>query len=190
MRHADKLKGYIENSRWKKTNIKIECVSSSTCFSAGDALRELDSLGVVRSDPFLLMSSDSICNFKLEDALNFHKEKRKDDPNMIMTSILKRTKSHVKPVSDDLVVAYDTATSQIVIFENDLKSSTCKLPTEILVEHPHIQFTTGLLDCHIDVCSPEVLVQFSDNFDYQDIRKDFIKNEVVNFELGMHIYGE
>ena len=29
-----------------------------------------------------------------------------------------------------------------------------------------------LLDCHVDVCSPEVLFAFSDNFDYQDIRKD------------------
>ena len=25
-----------------------------------------------------------------------------------------------------------------------------------------------LLDCNIDICSPEVILQFSDNFDYQD----------------------
>ena len=33
------------------------------------------------------------------------------------------------------------------------------------------------------------MLQFSDNFDYQNIRRDFIRNEVVNWELGMHIYG-
>jgi translation initiation factor eIF-2B subunit epsilon len=48
---------------------------------------------------------------------------------------------------------------------------------------------TDLLDCNVDICSPEMMLQFSDNFDYQDIRKDFIKNEVVNWELGMHVYG-
>lgn len=32
-------------------------------------------------------------------------------------------------------------------------------------------------------------MQFSDNFDYQDIRKDFIQNEVSNWALGKHIYG-
>ena len=41
----------------------------------------------------------------------------------------------------------------------------------------------------MDICSPELIMQFSDNFDYQDIRKDFIQNEVINWELGMHVYG-
>lgn len=34
-------------------------------------------------------------------------------------------------------------------------------------EHGELQFRSDLLDCHVDVCSPEVLVQISDNFDYQ-----------------------
>lgn len=34
-------------------------------------------------------------------------------------------------------------------------------------EHGELQLRSDLLDCHVDVCSPEVLVQLSDNFDYQ-----------------------
>lgn len=30
-------------------------------------------------------------------------------------------------------------------------------------------------DCNIDICSPEVLLLFTDNFDYQQIRRDFVK---------------
>lgn len=34
-------------------------------------------------------------------------------------------------------------------------------------EHGELQLRSDLLDCNVDVCSPEVLVQISDNFDYQ-----------------------
>lgn len=30
-----------------------------------------------------------------------------------------------------------------------------------------LNFSTDLLDCHVDICSPELMLQFSDNFDYQ-----------------------
>ena len=187
IQHADIIKDYIETNH-SKTSIKIECITSTTCMSSGDVLRELDSLGVIRGE-FILMSSDTVCNIKLDQAVAFHKEKRKDDPNMIMTTILRETTSNARAVDDDLIVAFDSKSNQIVLFENDLKSSSCRLHKEILSEHPSIQFYTSLEDCNIDICSPEVLVQFSDNFDYQDIRRDFIRNEVVNYELGMHIYG-
>lgn len=34
-------------------------------------------------------------------------------------------------------------------------------------EHGELELRSDLLDCNVDVCSPEVLVQLSDNFDYQ-----------------------
>ena len=37
-----------------------------------------------------------------------------------------------------------------------------------------------LLDCNIDICSPEVLIQIADNYDYQDLRQDFVRREVQN----------
>lgn len=54
-------------------------------------------------------------------------------------------------------------------------------------EHGELQIRSDLLDCHVDVCSPEVLVQISDNFDYQDMRQDFVANEAANHELGNKI---
>ncbi len=44
-----------------------------------------------------------------------------------------------------------------------------------------------LIDCGIDICSPEVLVLMSDNFDYQDLRSHFVSNEVHDVELGNKI---
>jgi translation initiation factor eIF-2B subunit epsilon len=68
---------------------------------------------------------------------------------------------------DDLIVGIDTENSQIILFEDNLKSSSVSLPVELLAEHPNVDFCTDILDCQIDICSPELMLQFSDNFDYQ-----------------------
>lgn len=127
----------------------------------------------------------------LKKAITFHKEKRKIDSNCIMTVVMKEVQksSGLKPVIDDLIVGFNRNSAQLLMFENSYKKGAVEIPLQIMTEHPGIVFRTDLVDSHIDICSPELMLQFSDNFDYQDIRKDFIKNEVVNWELGMHIYG-
>jgi translation initiation factor eIF-2B subunit epsilon len=90
----------------------------------------------------------------------------------------------------------DGESNQILYFDDSISKNTARIPMQIMKNpdsdsrsHPCIEFRSDLLDCHIDICSPELLLQFSDNFDYHDIRKQFIHNEVVNWELGMHIFG-
>jgi translation initiation factor eIF-2B subunit epsilon len=188
--HAEMLQSYINNSKWP-SNIAVKCISSSACLSAGDALRELDALGVIRSDPFILISGDVICNMDLKKAIAYHKEKRKKDSNAIMTVVLKEVQktAGVKPVLDDLVIGLNRTTSQLILFEDSASKKSFDIPLEIMMDHPGVTFLPDMLDCHVDICSPELMLQFSDNFDYQDIRRDFIQNEVCNWELGMHIYG-
>ena len=74
------LQEYLNKSKWPST-ISVRCITSTACLSAGDALRELDSMGVIRSDPFILISGDVISNMDLNKAIAFHKEKRKEDNN-------------------------------------------------------------------------------------------------------------
>jgi translation initiation factor eIF-2B subunit epsilon len=188
--HAEMLQSYINNTKWPST-IAVRCISSSACLSAGDALRELDALGVIRSDPFILISGDVICNMDLKKAIAYHKEKRKKDSNAIMTVVLKEVQktAGVKPVLDDLVIGLNRTTSQLILFEDSATKKSFDIPLEIMIDHPGLTFLPDMLDCHVDICSPELMLQFSDNFDYQDIRRDFIQNEVSNWELGMHIYG-
>ena len=208
--HAEQLEAYISQSKWTSA-ISVRCITSASCASAGDALRELDSLGVIRSDPFILISGDVISNMDLKKAITFHQEKRKVDPNTIMTVALKtvqRSGVGARPLLDDLVVGVDATNDQILLFDDHYEKSSVGIPIEIIAEHPCIVLRTDFLDCHIDICSPDLMLQFSDNFDYQvcynysasfgvsfndtfvqDVRHDFIKNEVLNWELGMHIYG-
>jgi hypothetical protein len=230
--HGDRIQEYVNNSKWPSI-LSVRCIQSTSCLSAGDALRELDTMNIIRSDPFVLISGDVISNINLKEAIAFHKRKRKEDINNVMTMVLKevQTTAGLKPVLDDLVVAMDRSSSQIVLFENAYKKNNVKVSLELMAEHPKgLTFYTDLLDCNVDICSPELMVQFSDNFDYQvrlilfhaclfacygggvppsstrylhnitipiyshsfsvqDIRRDFIRNEVGNWSLGKHIFG-
>lgn len=148
--------------------LNVECVVS-ICHSPGDALRELDGLGKVRSDPFILINGDVVSNMDLNKAITFHKERRKLDETAIMTVVLKEVQldTAARPVLDDLVVAMDSDNAQILLFNNTWQKDAVTLPLEIVDEHPSMVLHTNLLDCHIDICSPEFLIQFGDNFDFK-----------------------
>lgn len=168
--HADMIEQYVKASKWA-TRLAVRCISSPNCQSAGDALRELDALNVIRSDPFVLISGDVISNINLKDAISFHKLKRKADSNNVMTVVLKKVQplAGAKPLLDDLTVAMNRESSQIVLFENSFKRKSVSVCMDLLSEHrpAGLRFHTDLLDCHVDICSPELMLQFSDNFDYQ-----------------------
>mmetsp|Transcript_1218 Transcript_1218/g.1986 ORF Transcript_1218/g.1986 Transcript_1218/m.1986 type:complete len:748 (-) Transcript_1218:122-2365(-) len=189
VRHTELLQRFVDNLKLP-SNLTVKCIYSRSCLSQGDALRELDAMGIIRSDPFILINGDVVSNMNLKKAIAFHKSRRQQDSNCIMTVVMKQVepRTDVRPICDDLVVAYDRHTSQLLLFDSDVCKDGVEISTDILRSSPGLRIRTDLLDCQIDICSPELLLQFSDNFDYQDIRKHFIKNEVVNWELGEHIY--
>ena len=41
----------------------------------------------------------------------------------------------------------------------------------------YVQVRSDLIDSQIAICAPEVLMLFSDNFDYQNVKKDFVSGE-------------
>ena len=190
--HAEIIQAYVNNSKWAtNTTISVQCINFPSSQCAGDALRDLYLLDLIHSDPFILISGDVISNMDLKRAIAFHKEKRKADIDATMTIVLKPVQrgAGAKPITDDLVVAQDRSTGQLLLFEDAYKKSSVGIPLEILKEHPGMVIRTDLLDCHVDICSSDFISQFSDNFDYKDIRRDFIKSEVATYELGRHIYG-
>ncbi|KAG6468301.1 hypothetical protein ZIOFF_072927 [Zingiber officinale] len=50
------------------------------------------------------------------------------------------------------------------------------------------QINLKILDCYIDICSPEVLSLFMDNFDYQHLRRHFVKGLLVDDIMGYKIF--
>lgn len=90
-------------SRWKSVpGVTVTVVVSTSSMSAGDALREMETKGMLTTD-FILVSGDVVSNMKLSKVLAEHKwgsnslfseslfrARRKKDKNCIMTTIFKK----------------------------------------------------------------------------------------------------
>ncbi|XP_057313483.1 translation initiation factor eIF-2B subunit epsilon-like [Hydractinia symbiolongicarpus] len=182
---GEKIREYI-NQKWvEKSKCHIHCVMSSTsdCISLGDALREIDREGLIRSD-FVLVPGDLISNVKLSDIIKKHKIKRKKEKNLVMT-ILQRVlqPGHFsRSPEDNAVLTIEKDTNRVLHCQ---KSQQCKqifIPTSVLSNRTDVNIHYDLSPCQISICSPQVAPLFTDNFDYQNL-DDFIKGILINEEI-------
>ena len=93
--HAEQIRAYVESSGWGD-RMDIKCLSSGSCRSAGDVMRDLDHMGVIESDPFILLSGDVVSNVDLTPYLQAHRERRKQRAENIMTMLFRRVVSEVE----------------------------------------------------------------------------------------------
>lgn len=186
--HVEQIDAFVREQSQVAKRVRVMCLSSPSCVTAGDALREIDRQQLIQSNPFVLMSGDVVANVDLAAAIAEHKVRKKQDAMCIMTSIFKEIQpnfsTNIRPLTDELIVGIDSATSQIVLYEDDATKRATRLATIFLEDHAQIALRSDLMDCYIDICSPEVLLKFAEDFDYQDLRRDFFHNEVQNYELG------
>ena len=82
---------------------------------------------------------------------------------------------------------------RILLFDqNSSKKKHVQIPCSFMNQISNdVVIRTDLYDTGIDICSPELLVRFSDEFDYQNIRNEFVTNTVAEEEIGLQqsIYG-
>ncbi|KAL3782144.1 hypothetical protein ACHAWO_007504 [Cyclotella atomus] len=203
------------------SKLTISLLKFTDCTNIGDALRELDRRNVIKSDPFILMQSDVITNVDLRTVLELHEARKKKDNSAIMTVLLSDVGGWgynddtdenpnspydidnngvfcppLRGSTDDLFLALDTTRgmdeARILLWENHPSKSKAAIPTSFFVENSsNITLTRNLLDIGLDICSPDVLARFSDEFDYRELRSQFVANCVSEEEIGLQsrIFG-
>lgn len=164
------------------------------------------------------MQSDVITNVDLGKVLSLHEARKKKDNSAIMTVLLSdvggwgyngnemenpnapdNNNNFYPPLrssTDDLLLALDTTRgndeARILLWDNHPNKSTASIPTSFFVENSsNITLTRNLLDIGLDICSPDVLARFSDEFDYRELRSQFVANCVSEEEIGLQsrIFG-
>lgn len=193
--HSKQIIDYLEKSEWvRQPNFSVTTIESHNCISAGDALRLIYERNVISGD-FILVSGDTVSNMMLKQALDEHKERRRKDSNAVMTMVIRKSKPsqvtrQTRLGTDELIMAIDPFTKQLLYYEdkaNDLKG-TLTLDKSFLAESHSISLHNDKQDCYIDICSPEVLSLFTDNFDYQHLRRHFVKGLLVDDIMGYKIF--
>ncbi|PPQ75415.1 hypothetical protein CVT24_012981 [Panaeolus cyanescens] len=195
--HAGLVKNAIKESKWSKPGSGMKIVPIMTAketFSPGDAMRDIYTRGLVTSD-FVLVMGDLVSNIRIDEVVRVHKERRKTNKDAIMTMVVKESgPSHrTRAQGESSIFVLDSETSECLHYEHvqsHPKRNNINIPREILAEHPEIDIRNDLIDCSIDVCSVEVPSLFQDNFDYLDIRRDFVHGILTSDLLmkSIHCY--
>lgn len=156
--------------------------SEVRCF--GDAMRELDAKGKLRSD-FILMNFDTITNAKLiPSIMKTHKEHCRVDKGTAMTVVYKKVAPGQR-TGNEVLVATDKKTNRMLFHQRvnpAMKEDKFKFPLEIFLNSQEVELHHDLLDPQIAICSASALPLFSDNFDYET-RDQFIRGLVMNQEI-------
>ncbi|KAF9521193.1 hypothetical protein BS47DRAFT_1378549 [Hydnum rufescens UP504] len=190
--HAEKIKEAIRVSRWSLPNsgVSITPIVTPEANSVGDVMRELDTKQIITSD-FILVTGDVVSTIPLQAVLREHKERRKASKDCIMTMVYKPAgpRDRPRPGLDSSILLLDTKTHECLYYEYVASGHTIvSLPREKLNKRTDVDVRTDLLDCSIDVCSVDVPPLFSENFDYQDLRVDFVHGVLTSDILGKTIY--
>lgn len=118
-----------------------------------------------------------------------------------MTVILREAGIHhrTKSINRRPVFVFDPTIDRCLHYEERHVSGRgdryISLDPDILSSHGEIEIREDLIDCQIDICTPDVLGLWSDNFDYQSVRTSFLFGVLKDYELHgktihMHILAD
>ncbi|CAG8906430.1 unnamed protein product [Penicillium egyptiacum] len=198
--HSDQLEKYINASKWRALSSPFKQLTflKSTSTSVGDVMRDLDAKHVITGD-FIVVSGDVISNMPIEGALAQHRARRALDKNAIMTMVLREAglQHRTKSTSVSPVFVIDPTKDRCLHYEeidrhpHDEQLSRLNIDAEIILTHPELDIRQDLIDCSIDICTPDVLSLWSDSFDYQSPRKHYLYGVLKDYELNgktIHTY--
>lgn len=199
--HADQIEAYLEANRraGRHRKMRVMPIISTNCMSMGDALRFLDHKDILKTD-FVLVSGDVITNVRLLHVLEAHRRRRAADKSAIMTLLMRGgvlAPQRARFGDIGTRIAMDPETGRLLKYEEDqypwlpaapVKPQRFRVDASLFSERDDIVVRTDLMISGIYICSPEVLMLFSDNFDYQNIRRDFVIGVLSEEELGNKLY--
>ncbi|KAK5168877.1 translation initiation factor eIF-2B epsilon subunit, GEF [Saxophila tyrrhenica] len=193
--HIEQVEEYFKRSKWTRDTAPFSLeIIRSNARSVGDAMRDLDQKQLITGD-FICVYGDVVANVPMEAAIAAHRTRREKDKKSIMTMVLREAGDFHRTKSQNIRPAFviDPASERCVHYEQVRPRQTPRLDIaeEVLKDHVEVEVREDLIDCGIDICTPEVLAQYTDNFDWQAPRRGFLYGVLKDFEtmqLSVHTH--
>ncbi|KAI9147827.1 putative translation initiation factor eIF-2B subunit epsilon [Paramyrothecium foliicola] len=200
--HTDQVEDYINRSRWSTASRSspfsvLQFVRVSDARSVGDVLRDLDKRSLVDGD-FILVHGDLVSNIMLDKALAAHRKRRETSAANIMTVVLRsggQDEHRTKTNAITPIFVVDTKNQRCLHYDemHPLQDDHYISMDPAIVDELSTDFElrADLIDAQIDICTPEVLALWSESFDYELPRRNFLHGVLKDWELnGKMIYAE
>ncbi|CAJ0959837.1 unnamed protein product, partial [Mesorhabditis belari] len=168
--------------RWRTFFEQFLLISCRDPASIGDALRELDLRAIISSDFLLITNPATFTNATLRRQVENFRARRKANRNNVMTLIYSRS-SHPEKAT----IGVKKADGKLVLYHRADNPSRFDVDKNYFLDDVVIR--NNVTDTGIAICSVNVLVQFSTNFDFRG-RDDAIREILANEEillLNIHV---
>lgn len=198
--NTEQIDSHIRQSRFTPLSracpfSSLEFVRVSDARSIGDFLRDLDNRGLIDGD-FILVHGDLVSNLSLDGALAAHRARKEANRDSIMTLVLREGgegEHQTKVKGTTPVFAVDPRAKRCLHYEEmDVFQADhyLTLDPDLLKTH-ELEIRSDLIDAEIDICTPDVLAQWSESFDYELPRSQFLHGVLKDYELnGKMIHTE
>lgn len=170
--------------------MSVQIISLESCRSFGEAIRDLDTKGLIRGN-FILMSADTVTNANLLVLMEKHRENSKKDKLTTMTVVYKKVAAGQR-TGDEVVAATERESGRLLFHQRikqGQKERHFQFNVEIFLEHSEVVLHHDLMDPQIVICGPTVMPLFSDNFDYESLDQfiggQLMKEDIVSSTIYM-----
>ncbi|KAI8873943.1 nucleotide-diphospho-sugar transferase [Ramicandelaber brevisporus] len=198
--HSQKIEKYIASSKWARPNSPIKIsVRRIHAKSVGDVLRAVDDGGSILGD-FVLMSADVVANISLRELIDAHFIRKRADKTLMMTMGLREANSahSTRGYGEDTLAVIDVSSGQCLQYEQRPHWPPQKRfsvnAEEVFRGRGAVQVRSDLIDCRIDICTIKVPSLFTENFDWQDLRTDFMPgvlgSDLIEETIYCHVMAE
>ncbi|KAI1102156.1 nucleotide-diphospho-sugar transferase [Jackrogersella minutella] len=198
--HHEQIERYVHDSRWSPTArscpfSSLEFIRVADARSIGDFLRDLDKRNIIGGD-FILVHGDLVSNIPLEGALAAHRARREANRDSCMTMVLREAgegehNTKTKGITPAFII--DPNAKRCLHYEeiHPLQADHYVTLDPTILENREAEARTDLIDAEIDICTPDVLALWSESFDYELPRANFLHGVLKDWELnGKMIHTE
>eukprot|EP00177_Eucheuma_denticulatum_P001401 GFKZ01002539.1.p1 GENE.GFKZ01002539.1~~GFKZ01002539.1.p1 ORF type:complete len:761 (-),score=108.49 GFKZ01002539.1:1199-3328(-) len=173
--------------------MKVTPLSSESWANQGDAMRDIEGRDDLRPvDDFVLVRQGSVFNVDVSRLVSAHKARKEQDRNWLITTTFRKGAGSA---SSDLIVAVDKATGTLVKYVEKIDHAgvTVDVMADIsgLPAGGTMELYSDVLDVGLDVCAPDFLVEFRENFYYDTVRA-YVKEKLDGGEaevFGNRMYA-
>ncbi|KAI1413470.1 nucleotide-diphospho-sugar transferase [Hypoxylon sp. FL1857] len=198
--HHEQIERYVHDSRWSLNSrscpfSSLEFIRVADARSIGDFLRDLDKRNIIGGD-FILVHGDLVVNIPLEEALAAHRARREANRDSCMTMVLREAgegehNTKAKGITPAFII--DPNAKRCLHYEeiHPLQTDHYVTLDPSILENREAEARTDLIDAEIDICTPDVLALWSESFDYELPRANFLHGVLKDWELnGKMIHTE
>jgi carbonic anhydrase/acetyltransferase-like protein (isoleucine patch superfamily) len=162
--------------KWAYDFKSFRAVRFENCPSVGQIMREVDSRNLLPKGEFLLIENlATFCSSNLSPQIEAFRNRRKKDKNCVMSLLYSRQISGEKRF-----VGFETDSKKLLVYQGNKDRPTTEYTKNMFTTQSTIR--ADLAPCGIALCSTEVLIQFTDNYDY-DLFDQVIHEILVNADL-------